>query len=141
MTLLFKKFHRIFSIERVKLNFMAHLLKDGDELLLNLSFWEKLGALHSSPRARVTDLLNVEFVDQLWGSSLLRGMRAPGTALPYVVLLGTLRGVGYKDFVAMKGRGPGCILTFSKGPFERWIFTLKQPQSQLMGLLSAPHRE
>ena len=105
---------------------MAKIVRVGDEIILELSFWEKLGALHSSPRAAADSIEKTEFVDQLWGSSTLRGIRAPGTALPYVVLLGTLRGRGYRDFVAMKGRGVGAVITFKSGPFERWIFTLKQ---------------
>ena len=30
---------------------MAKIVRVGDEITLELSFWEKLGALHSSPRA------------------------------------------------------------------------------------------
>ncbi len=108
---------------------MAKIVKVGKELVLELSIFEKLGALHSSPRASIDSIEKVEFIDQLWGSSTLRGIRAPGTALPYIVLLGTLRGRGYKDFVAMKGRGEGVVLTLKNGPFERWIFTLKQPKA------------
>ena len=114
---------------------MAKIVRVGDEIVLELSFFEKLGALHSSPRASADSIAKVEFVDQLWGSSTLRGIRAPGTALPYVVLLGTLRGRGYRDFVAMKGRGVGAVITFKSGPFERWIFTLKQPKEEISSLL------
>jgi len=113
---------------------MAKLVKVGSELILELSIWEKLGALHDSPRVSVDSVEKVEFIDQLWGSSTLRGIRAPGTALPYVVLLGTLRGRGYRDFVAMSGRGEGVVLTLKSGPFARWIFTLKQPKSDLDSL-------
>ena len=113
---------------------MAKIVRVGDELILELSIFEKLGALHSSPRASIDSIEKVEFIDQLWGSSNLRGIRAPGTALPYVVLLGTLRGRGYKDFVAMKGRGVGAVITFKSGPFERWIFTLKQPAKDISEL-------
>ena len=113
---------------------MAKIVRVGDEITLELSFWEKFGALHSGPRAAADSLEKVEFVDQLWRSDVLRGMRAPGTALPYVALLGTLRGLKYKDFVAMKGRGEGVVLTFKSGPFERWIFTLKQPKEEISGL-------
>ena len=115
---------------------MAQVVIDGNELVLQLSFWEKMGALHTSPRALRSELISVESEEKLWGSDSLRGIRSPGTALPYVVLLGTLRGKGYKDFVAMKGRGRGCVLTFASGPFERWIFTIRQPESELAGLLS-----
>ena len=110
---------------------MAKIVRDGDEIVLELSFFEKVGALHSSPRAKLDSIEKIEFIDQLWGSPTLRGVRSPGTALPYVVLLGTLRGRGYKDFVAMKGRGEGAVLTLKSGPFERWIFTLRQPKADL----------
>ena len=113
---------------------MAKIVRDGDEIVLELSFFEKLGALHSSPRAKLDSIEKIEFVDQLWGSPTLRGVRSPGTALPYVVLLGTLRGRGYKDFVAMKGRGEGAVITFKGGQFERWILTLKQPKEEISSL-------
>jgi hypothetical protein len=114
---------------------MATVVKVGDELILELSFWEKMGALHSSPRTSIDSVEKVEFFDELWGSSTLRGVRAPGTALPYVVLLGTLRGLGYRDFVAMKGRGEGAVLSLKSGPFARWIFTVRQPKSEILALM------
>ena len=110
---------------------MAKVIREGDELVLQLSFWEKLGALNSSPRTSIDSVEKIEFVDELWGSSTLRGVRAPGTAIPYVVLLGTLRGMKYKDFVAMKGKGEGVVITLSEGPFARWIFTLKQSKEDI----------
>jgi hypothetical protein len=114
---------------------MAKILKIGNELTLELSFWEKMGALHLSPRTSIDSIESIEFIDQLWGSSTLRGIRAPGTALPYVVLLGTLRGRNYRDFVAMKGRGEGVVITLKSGPFARWIFTVRQPKSEISGLI------
>ena len=114
---------------------MARLEKAGDELILELSFWERLAALHSSPRIPLDSVEKVEFFDELWGSHTLRGVRAPGTVIPYVVLYATLRGRGYRDFVAMKGRGEGVVLTLKSGPFARWIFTLKQPKSEISELL------
>ena len=113
---------------------MARVMREGNELVLQLSFWEKMGALHSNPRTSIDAIEKIEFIDQLWGSSTLRGVRAPGTAIPYVVLLGTLRGLKFKDFVAMKGRGEGVVLSLKSGPFKRWIFTIKQPIGQISTL-------
>ena len=113
---------------------MAIVKVDGDELILELSFWERVGALHSSPRVSLSAVTKVEFVDDLWSNEVLRGVRAPGTAIPYVVLLGTMRGRRYCDFAAIKGRGAGAVIHFSEGPFERWIFTLRQPKSELKHL-------
>ena len=110
---------------------MARVMREGNELILQLSFWEKMGALHSNLRTSLDAIEKIEFVDQLWGSSTLRGVRAPGTAIPYVVLLGTLRGLKFKDFVAMRGRGEGVIITLNSAPFARWIFTLKQSREDI----------
>ena len=114
---------------------MAKLIRDGNDLVLSLSFWEKIGALHSSPRTTIESLAKIEFPEILWRAHILRGIRAPGTAIPYVVLLGTMRGKGFRDFVAMKGREKGVILTLNSGPFARWIFTLRQSPSEIEAIL------
>ena len=114
---------------------MAKLFREHYELVLSLSLWEKIGALHASPRTSIGSVEKVEFSDELWSSKTLRGIRAPGTAIPYVVLLGTMRGKGFRDFVAMKGREKGVILTLNSGPFARWIFTLRQSPSEIEAIL------
>ena len=115
---------------------MAKIKIVGEELILELSFWERIGALHSSPRVAINTVTKIEFVEKLWSKEVLRGMRAPGTGIPYKVLLGTMRGREYRDFTAIKGRGAGAVITISEGPFERWIFTLKQPRSEVESLLT-----
>ena len=114
---------------------MARLIREGNDLVLILSFWEKIGALHSSPRAPIASVEKVEFPEKIWSSKTLRGVRAPGTAIPYVVLLGTMRGRGYRDFVAIKGREKGVIVTLNSAPFARWIFTLRQDRPEVEALL------
>jgi len=104
---------------------MAILMCDGAEMRLKLSRWERLGALVSPPVARVDQVASIEFVDTLWSKDVLRGVRAPGTAIPYVVLIGGMRGSGFKDFCVIKRKKPGVIITFSSGPFQRWIYTLE----------------
>jgi len=36
----------------------------------------------------------------------------------------------------MKGRGEGAVISFKGGPFERWIFTLKQSKEDILLLQS-----
>ena len=115
---------------------MAIVKVVGEEIILELSFWERVGAIHSSPRVAISAVTKIEFVDNLWSKEVLRGMRAPGTGIPYKVLLGTMRGRSYRDFTAIKGRGAGVVVTLSEGPFERWIFTLRQPKSEIESLLT-----
>jgi hypothetical protein len=104
---------------------MAILMIDGDQIRLKLSRWERLGALVSPPVARIDQVESIEFIDTLWSKDVLRGVRAPGTAIPYVVLIGVMRGSGFKDFCVIKRKKPGVIITFSSGPFQRWIYTLE----------------
>jgi hypothetical protein len=108
----------------------------GEEIILELSFWERVGALHSSPRVSLNAVTKVEFIDNLWSNKVLRGVRAPGTGIPYKVLLGTMRGREFRDFTAIKGRGAGVEICLNEGPFERWIFTLRQPKSEIESLLT-----
>jgi hypothetical protein len=53
----------------------------------------------------------------------LRGIRAPGTGIPYVILLGTMRYKKKKDFTAIYRRRPVDIYTFKDCEFERWIIS------------------
>ena len=115
---------------------MAIVKVVGEEIILELSFWERVGALHSSPRVSLNAVTKVEFIDNLWSNKVLRGVRAPGTGIPYKVLLGTMRGREFRDFTAIKGRGAGVEICLNEGPFERWIFTLRQSRSEIESLLT-----
>jgi hypothetical protein len=50
--------------------------------------------------------------------------------------LGTMRGREFRDFTAIKGRGAGVEICLNEGPFERWVFTLRQPKSEVESLLT-----
>jgi hypothetical protein len=104
---------------------MAILVTDGKEIRLKMSPAERLGALFSPPSARLDQVQSIQFVEKVWSRDVIRGFRAPGTGLPYVVLIGVMRGKGYKDFCVIKRRKPGVIITFTSGKYERWIYTLE----------------
>jgi len=104
---------------------MAHLQINDSRVRLDLSRLEKIGALHSSPEVEVTDIEAVEVIENPWSSAYLKGMRAPGTGVPYRILLGTMRYKGGKDFCAIYRRTPSAIVTLKKGEFKRWIFEIK----------------
>ena len=100
---------------------MAHVIEEKGELILKLSLRERIFALHSSPRANASDLLSTSDSTNPWSAEVLRGVRAPGTGIPYVVLLGTMRFKEGKDFTAIYKRGPVKVYEFSAGEFQRWI--------------------
>lgn len=100
---------------------MARVELVGDNYILRLSRREQFFALHREPRAPKAALQSVVQVTDPWNRTTLRGLRAPGTAIPYVVLLGTMRFRGGKDFTAIYKRKPANVYTFSSGEFKRWI--------------------
>ena len=99
---------------------MAHLIVDGEKVRLNLSILEILGAFHSSP-----EIESIEIEPNPWVRELLKGVRAPGTGIPFVVMLGTMRYLQGKDFVAIYRRKPAAVITLRSGKFKRWIFEIK----------------
>ena len=103
---------------------MAKLEVKDEYVLLNLSKLEALGACHRSLQMPITELLTVEFVENPWTSKTLRGVRAPGTGIPYIIMLGTLRNLkGWKAFCAIYKRKPVAVLHWKSGQFNQWIIT------------------
>jgi len=118
---------------------MAILVIDGDEIRLHMSLLEQLGALWPTPKARLDQVESIQFVENLWSTEVLRGVRAPGTGIPYVVMIGVMRRLKTKDFCVIKRKKPGVIITFSSGPFQRWIYTLegsRHAEDQILGKLA-----
>jgi hypothetical protein len=104
---------------------MAHLVITGEKLQLTLSIWEILGAFHSSPAVDISQVESIEVVDNPWVREVLKGVRAPGTGIPFVVMLGTMRYAKGKDLVAIYRRRPSAIVTLKSGEFKRWIFQIE----------------
>ena len=117
---------------------MAILVIEGTELRLKLSALEQIGALWPAPQARLDQVDSIEFVENLWSTQVLRGVRAPGTGFPYFVMIGVMRGLKTKDFCVIKRKKPGVVITFSSGPYKRWIYTLegsRHAEEQILGIL------
>ena len=104
---------------------MAILVIEGEGLRLQLSRLEQVAACWPAPRALVGQVESVEFVENFWTTQVLQGVRAPGTAFPYVMLIGVMRRLKTKDFCVIKRKKPGVIISFSSGNFQRWIYTLE----------------
>jgi len=102
---------------------MAKIIDLGDEIKLSLSIGEKLAALHGDLNASKSDLISRKVVENPWRSGLLKGVRAPGTAIPFYLLLGTMRYKGGKDFTIIYRNKPVELLEFKSGPYKRWIIS------------------
>jgi len=103
---------------------VAQVIETNQDLVLVLSWLEQVGALHKSIRVPKSSLDSVKEVENPWsGPDGMKGFRAPGTGIPGVVMLGTLRGSRGKDFAAVYGKGRAKVYEFSSGPFRRWILS------------------
>lgn len=104
---------------------MASVMHKNGQLVLRLSTLEKVGAFHRSLVVDESALVRKYEIENIWRGGELKGVRAPGTAIPFVIMLGTLKYRGGKDFCAIYTRKPATIYEFSSGPFKRWIVTKK----------------
>jgi hypothetical protein len=92
----------------------------GDELVLHLGPWERVGGLQRADlRVALRKITDARSVDNAYAE--VRGLRVPGTGVPGVLLLGTWRKRGLKQFVAVRGRGPGCVIDLAGERFDRWV--------------------
>ena len=118
---------------------MAILIIDGDEIRLKLNPLEQLAAFWPAPTATMGQVESLEFRENMWTTETMQGVRAPGTGFPFVVMIGVMRRLKTKDFCVIKRKKPGVIITFSSGPFQRWIYTLdgaRHAEEQILGKLA-----
>jgi hypothetical protein len=102
---------------------LARLDIAGDELILHVGFFERLGGfVRGDAHIPLTSVRRARAVDNPWEE--LRGIRSPGTGWPRGVALGTWRFSGGKDFVAVYGRRkPAVVVDLVGVDFARLIVT------------------
>lgn len=98
---------------------MARLHIAGAQLHLHLSRAEKVQTLHSDFEVPLAHVVSVDPAHDLWPH--LRGIRAPGTGIPRLLLLGTMRFKTGRDFcIAYHGK-PGVIIHLREEKYERLL--------------------
>ena len=102
---------------------MAKVTESETQLNLKLSPLEKIFTLHGDISVDKGLLIKKVIVENPWRRSVLKGIRAPGAAIPFVILLGTLRYRGGKDFTAIYNRRAVDIYEFKNSAYKRWIVT------------------
>jgi hypothetical protein len=98
---------------------MAHLEIDSTSLWLRMSRIERIAGLHKDVEVPVAEVAQVRAADDAWAE--MRGMRAPGTGIPKVLMIGTMRSKDVKDFCVVRGRGPAVVVEVSSGEFSRLV--------------------
>jgi hypothetical protein len=113
---------------------MANVAIEGSDLVVQLSFWEKIGALRSGVRVSLGSVRQARATSEPWAE--LRGIRAPGTGIPSVIMLGTTRGGFGKDFCAIYRGKPAVIVDLAGEEFRRLLLSVEQPEALVERILS-----
>lgn len=103
---------------------MARLVSSGDGLAVQLTVWERLGALHRPFTVPWEHVVAIAEVDDVWAR--LRGIRAPGTGWPGRIMLGTTRYSGGRDFCAVYRHRPGFVVQLREEGFARLLITAEE---------------
>lgn len=103
---------------------MARLLLHPDRLEVILSTAEKTLALRREniviPRSSIR---SATLTDDPW--IWVRGIRAPGTAIPLTLAVGQWKFHGGKDFLVLKGTKPSVVIDVADEEYSRVIITTK----------------
>ena len=103
---------------------MARLLLHPDRLEVILSTAEKTRVLRREnviiPRSSIR---SATLTDDPW--IWVRGIRAPGTAVPLTLAVGQWKFHGGKDFLVLKGTKPSVVIDVADEEFSRVIITTK----------------
>lgn len=108
---------------------------DGEDLVYKLSALEMLGAFHKSPKSKVANIQEFKVINKPWVREVLRGIRAPGTGFPYLIMLGTMRYRKGKDFCVIYKRRPVIVIEFANEEFNRWVVPATEPNQKILETL------
>jgi hypothetical protein len=115
---------------------MARLIVDGPDLVVGLSWLEKLGALHRNVRVPLRAVRSVAAEPQPWYA--IRGIRLAGTGFPGVMALGTRYYKGGWGFAAIEPGRPAVRVELSEeSPFGQLIVSVRDAESTLAAIRGA----
>jgi len=99
---------------------VADLVVDGAQLVLHLSWLQKVVSFHADIRVPLGAVRSVEPVDHPWLA--LRGHRMAGTALRGVAAMGTwTHGDRKYDFCVLRGQQKAVQVDIDGGRFARFL--------------------
>jgi hypothetical protein len=117
---------------------MAKLIVDGPDLVVRLSPLEKLGAFHRDVRVPLRAVLSAQAEPHPWQA--VRGIKAAGTGIPRVAILGTRYFKSGRDFVVLVARRPAIRVELSdEAPYKQLLLSVRDPErtlAQLRGVTS-----
>ena len=114
---------------------MAKLIVNGPDLVVRLSPLEKLGAFHRDVRVPLRTVRSAQAEPHPWQA--VRGVRAAGTGIPGVAVLGTRYFKGGRDFVALARRPAIRVELSDEAPYEQLLVSVRDPESTVAAIRGA----
>jgi hypothetical protein len=115
---------------------MAKLIVNGPDLVVRLSWLEKLGALHKDVRVPLRAVRSAAVEPHPWQA--VRGVRLAGTGLPGVIVLGTRYFESGRDFVALLARRPAVLVELTdEAPYAQLLVSVRDPDSTVAAIRGA----
>ena len=111
---------------------MAILIIDGHTVTVSLSAMERLEALHGDVTVLRSAVTQARAVSD--GMAEVHGVRALGTSLPGVTLVGTWRTRAGATFAVCHGRKPAIVIDLDGAQFDRLVVTVGDTEHILRSL-------
>ena len=107
---------------------MARVIIDGPDLVVGLSWLEKLGAAHGNVRVPLRAVHSAVAEPHPWEA--LRGLKLAGTGIPGVAVLGTRYFSGGRDFVAIRNGRPAVRVELGEeSPYAQLLVSVSDTES------------
>ena len=119
---------------------VATLTVEGDEVVLHLSLWERIVALHGDVRVPIAAVGSARVVDDPAGER--KQFASRGNGMPWLLAYGVrdIYGVG-KGFIATRGRRPAVLVHLTPpSRFVRLLVSVADPQLAASAITSGARR-
>ena len=105
---------------------MVTISNQGDQLVLEIEGWDKLWAFKSRLEIPVSNLTGVR-ADREIAHGLWKGIRAPGTHLPGVIIAGTYYQGGQRIFWDVKDPEKVIVIDLADERYNQLIVEVQDP--------------
>ena len=119
---------------------MATLTVEGDEVVLHLSLWERIVAMHGDVRVPVASVGSARVVED--PAAERKQFASLGNGMPWLLAYGVrdIFGVG-KGFIATRGRRPAVLVHLTPpSRFVRLLVSVADPQVAASAMTFAARR-
>jgi hypothetical protein len=115
---------------------LADVTIEGGDLVVALSAFERAESFHGDIRVPLSSVRSVAVVDNLF--SEVHGMRAPGTGIPGMTMVGTLIAKGEKTFAVIHHDGHrGVRIALEGEQFVQLLVGCDDPESVAAAITAA----